>query len=85
MALISSSSSLGDGLLDATLLFLLIRFGVSNCLINGKNSASSLSGSLKGIDLDQQGFPDESDFVVSDSVVDIDSDIHRLFVVGFII
>ena len=85
MALISSSSCLGDGFLDATLLLFLIRFGVSNCLINGKNGASSLSGSLKGIDLDQQGFPNKGKLVVSDSIVDIDSNVHRLFVVGFII
>lgn len=55
----SSAASSRHRLLYSSLLFLLLRFGVSYGLVNRKNGAGSLSGSLESVDLDQKRFPDE--------------------------
>lgn len=75
---LSSASCSGDGLLDASLLLLLLGFGVADGLVDGEDGAGCLGGCFEGVDLDQQWLPDEGQFVVAHSVVDIDSHVDIL-------
>ena len=75
---IGSSSSTGswDGLLHSSLLFFLLGFWVSYCLINWQNCACSFSCSLKCINLDKLWLPNVTLVVVSNSSVNIHTQVH---------
>ncbi len=81
----SSLASIGDGLLNPPLLFLLFRLGVPDGLINGEDGASSLSGSLESIHLHQERLPDEGSLVITHTSCDIHTHIESLLIAFLIV